>query len=303
MRSWRANTTADNGPWRRERRFHPRNRGSHQGIRRLRRGERRDLRVKRGTIHALIGPNGAGKTTCFNLLTKFLRPTRGRIVYKGRDITPLPPAEVARLGLVRSFQISAVFPHLTVLENVRVALQRKRGCRSTSGARSACSTRSTTAPWRSSTRSACDRSPQLDGGRTALWPQARARDRDHARARSRDAAARRADGRHGPRGHRPHQRADQVGRRRPHRADGRAQSQRGREPLRPHHRAHARAGAGRGRLPTVSADPQVREAYLGVGHAEPAARRCSRSEGLQAWYGESHVLHGVDLRRSAPARW
>src|SRR5262245_42886857 len=85
------------------------------------------LRVKRGTIHALIGPNGAGKTTCFNLLTKFMRPTRGRIVYKGRDITPLPPAEVARLGLVRSFQISAVFPHLSVLENVRVALQRKRG--------------------------------------------------------------------------------------------------------------------------------------------------------------------------------
>src|SRR5713226_1918158 len=85
------------------------------------------LRVARGTIHALIGPNGAGKTTCFNLLTKFMRPTRGRIVYKGRDITALPPAGVARLGLVRSFQISAVFPHLTVLENVRVALQRQRG--------------------------------------------------------------------------------------------------------------------------------------------------------------------------------
>jgi branched-chain amino acid transport system ATP-binding protein len=85
------------------------------------------LRVQRGTIHALIGPNGAGKTTCFNLLTKFMSPTRGRIVYKGRDITPLPPADVARLGVGRSFQISAVFPHLTVLENVRVALQRKRG--------------------------------------------------------------------------------------------------------------------------------------------------------------------------------
>ncbi len=85
------------------------------------------LRVERGTIHALIGPNGAGKTTCFNLLTKFLQPTRGRIVYKGRDITALAPADVARLGLVRSFQISAVFPHLTVLENVRIALQRARG--------------------------------------------------------------------------------------------------------------------------------------------------------------------------------
>jgi len=86
-----------------------------------------NLRVERGKIHALIGPNGAGKTTCFNLLTKFLQPTRGRIVYKGRDITGLAPAEVARLGIVRLFQISAVFPHLSVLENVRIALQRKRG--------------------------------------------------------------------------------------------------------------------------------------------------------------------------------
>src|SRR5215213_2183178 len=85
------------------------------------------LKVTRGTIHALIGPNGAGKTTCFNLLTKFLEPTRGSIVYKGRDITATKPADIARLGLVRSFQISAVFPHLTVLENVRIALQRKRG--------------------------------------------------------------------------------------------------------------------------------------------------------------------------------
>src|SRR5579862_2221081 len=85
------------------------------------------LKVRRGHIHALIGPNGAGKTTCFNLLTKFLSPTRGRITFDGRDITALKPAEVARLGLVRSFQISAVFPHLTVLENVRIALQRRRG--------------------------------------------------------------------------------------------------------------------------------------------------------------------------------
>src|SRR5271169_5611743 len=85
------------------------------------------LQVRRGTIHALIGPNGAGKTTCFNLLTKFLRPTRGRILFKGRDITALAPADVARLGIVRSFQISAVFPHLSVLENVRLALQRRRG--------------------------------------------------------------------------------------------------------------------------------------------------------------------------------
>lgn len=85
------------------------------------------LRVCRGHIHALIGPNGAGKTTCFNLLTKFLSPTRGRITYKGHDITSLSPADIARLGLVRSFQISAVFPHLSALENVRIALQRRRG--------------------------------------------------------------------------------------------------------------------------------------------------------------------------------
>ena len=86
-----------------------------------------DLKVRRGTIHALIGPNGAGKTTCFNLLTKFLTPSKGTIRYNGRDITALKPADIARRGLVRSFQISAVFPHLTVLENVRIALQRKRG--------------------------------------------------------------------------------------------------------------------------------------------------------------------------------
>jgi len=86
-----------------------------------------DLAVQEGTVHALIGPNGAGKTTFFNLLTKFLQPTSGAILYRGRDITGLQPAEVARLGLVRSFQISAVFAHLTALENVRLALQRARG--------------------------------------------------------------------------------------------------------------------------------------------------------------------------------
>ncbi|MBL8673113.1 MAG: ABC transporter ATP-binding protein [Alphaproteobacteria bacterium] len=85
------------------------------------------LRVRRHSIHALIGPNGAGKTTCFNLLTKFLRPTRGRILYNGRDITAERSADIARLGMVRSFQISAVFPHLTLLENVRIALQRTLG--------------------------------------------------------------------------------------------------------------------------------------------------------------------------------
>jgi len=86
-----------------------------------------NLKVRRGSIHALIGPNGAGKTTCFNLLTKFLKPSSGRILLDGTDITLEPPARIARRGVIRSFQISAVFPHLTVLENVRVALQRKLG--------------------------------------------------------------------------------------------------------------------------------------------------------------------------------
>ncbi len=84
-----------------------------------------DLKVRRGSIHALIGPNGAGKTTCFNLLTKFLTPTSGQILFDGQDITGETPAHIARRGIIRSFQISSVFPHLTVLENVRVALQRQ----------------------------------------------------------------------------------------------------------------------------------------------------------------------------------
>ena len=86
-----------------------------------------DLQVQQGHIHALIGPNGAGKTTFFNLLTRFLTPTAGRILFQGRDITAMKPAQIARQGLIRSFQISAVFPHMTVLENVRIALQRAEG--------------------------------------------------------------------------------------------------------------------------------------------------------------------------------
>ena len=84
-----------------------------------------NLQVRRGSIHALIGPNGAGKTTVFNLLTKFLIPSGGQILFNGNDITKVKPADIARQGLVRSFQISAVFPHLTCLENVRVALQKR----------------------------------------------------------------------------------------------------------------------------------------------------------------------------------
>ena len=89
--------------------------------------DRVNLQVQRGHIHALIGPNGAGKTTCFNLLTKFLSPSAGRIVFNGTDITSLKPAQIARLGIIRSFQISAVFPHMTVLQNVRIGLQRALG--------------------------------------------------------------------------------------------------------------------------------------------------------------------------------
>ena len=85
------------------------------------------LNVRRGSIHALIGPNGAGKTTFFNLVTKFLAPSNGRILLNGIDITQEKPAQTARRGVIRSFQISAVFPHLTVLENVRIGLQRKLG--------------------------------------------------------------------------------------------------------------------------------------------------------------------------------
>jgi len=86
-----------------------------------------NLQIRRGTIHALIGPNGAGKTTVFNLLTKFLQPTKGTITFNGTDITNEEPAEIARRGVIRSFQISATFGHMTALENVRVALQRKLG--------------------------------------------------------------------------------------------------------------------------------------------------------------------------------
>lgn len=85
------------------------------------------LKIMEGRIHALIGPNGAGKTTLFNLISKFLEPTAGRIFFEGRDVTKANPVSLARQGMCRSFQISAVFPHFTVLENVRLALQRKLG--------------------------------------------------------------------------------------------------------------------------------------------------------------------------------
>ena len=100
-----------------------------------------NLKVRRGAIHALIGPNGAGKTTCFNLLTKFLTPTRGEILFNGVDITRETPEAIARRGIVRSYQISSVFPHLTVLETSASHCSAVRGCRSSSGAANGCSKR------------------------------------------------------------------------------------------------------------------------------------------------------------------
>ena len=203
-----------------------------------------NLNVRRGTIHALIGPNGAGKTTCFNLITKFLPPTAGRILYKGRDITSASAHAVARLGLVRSFQISAVFPHLSVLENVRVALQRALG--------------TSYHFWRSerSVEVLNGRAMELlddvgvkayarsAGRRAALWAQAGAGDRHHACARSGDAAAGRADGRHGRGRHQAHVGADQARGQGSHGADGGAQLVGGRRPVGPYHGAGARRGAG-----------------------------------------------------------
>ena len=182
-----------------------------------------DLRIRRGTIHALIGPNGAGKSTCFNLLTKFIEPSSGTIIYNGRDITGSPPAEIARLGLVRSFQISAVFPHLSVLENVRIAVQREArrllrllapGNGAATPQRALRALLDAVGPRRFA---ACRRRP-------ALRPQARPRNCHHARARAGNDAARRADLRHDAGGRPAHRRFDQPGWRRPHCADGRAQS-------------------------------------------------------------------------------
>ena len=133
-----------------------------------------NLAVRRGSIHALIGPNGAGKTTCFNLLTKFLVPTSGVIRFNGHDITSEQPAQIARRGVIRSFQISAVFPHLTLLENVRLGLQRKLGTSFHFGAASAPCANSTTVPciclpkWGSKTWRMKSRSISLYGRKRAL---------------------------------------------------------------------------------------------------------------------------------------
>ena len=205
------------------------------------------LALREGSIHALIGPNGAGKTTCFNLLTKFLSPDEGEIRYRGRDITSLAPEQIARLGIVRSFQISAVFLGLTVLQNMRVALMRQHG----DGMRF----------WRS--RRSVDRfnaralellaAVGLDDQAdtiAALLPYGRKRalDRHDAGAGPGDHAAGRAHGRTGAGGRGAHRGADpaRVGQaQHPH---GGTQPVRGRGPVRHHHRAGARRRAGPGRL-------------------------------------------------------
>jgi ABC-type branched-subunit amino acid transport system ATPase component len=158
------------------------------------RSQRVNLRVQRGHIHALIGPNGAGKTTCFNLLTKFLTPSAGRIVFDGQDITGERRRSIARRGVIRSFQISAVFPHLTVLENVRVALQRAAALVPllAQRAHAGCAQRPRDgAARRRGPGQLCRR----EGGRAGLWPQARAGDRHHAGDGAEADAARRTDAR------------------------------------------------------------------------------------------------------------
>ncbi len=197
-----------------------------------------NLQVRRGSIHALIGPNGAGKTTCFNMLTKFLNPTRGRILYDGRDITAIKPADVARLGLVRSFQISAVFPHLTAIENVRIALQRKRG--------------DSFDFWRS--KRVLDalnpRAEELlaDVG-LSEFANVTAGEMSYGRKRALEIATTLgADGRHGPRGRRARRRLDQARLGQSHRPDGRAQSAGRRQSLRQDHGPDAGTRARRGRL-------------------------------------------------------
>jgi hypothetical protein len=211
-----------------------------QGVQGLRRRQPRQPEGAARHIHALIGPNGAGKTTCFNLLTKFLRPPPADPLQRARHHRE-KPAQIARRGVIRSFQISAVFPHLTVLENVRVGAAAQAGH---------------LVPLLEAERTLDqlhDRALELldevglrdyagtrSRRRAALRPQARAGDRHHAGDGARTDAARRADAGHGPRGRGPRHAADQEGRGRPHRADGRAQHERGRRHRRPHHRAAAR---------------------------------------------------------------
>jgi branched-chain amino acid transport system ATP-binding protein len=222
------------------------------------------VRVRRREIHALIGPNGAGKTTFFNLLTKFLQPTSGTIFYQGRNITRDRPADIARRGVVRSFQICAVFPHLTVLENVRVALQRKLG--------------TSFYFWRSekSLRNLDGRAMQLLAEvHLESWARTLAADLPYGRKRALELAT-------------------------SHGAHGRAQHECGRVDRGYHLRAAAgprdRGGSLCGGLEKPSSGRSVH------GHLEQRAlgscvmaQEMLKIANLEAWYGESHILHGVEF--------
>ena len=226
------------------------------------------LSVRRGTIHALIGPNGAGKTTCFNLLTHFLVPTRGHIFYNGRDITGSRPADIARMGLVRSFQISAVFPQLSVLENVRIALQRHRG--------------HSFDFWRSQSvleRHNARADELIDAVGLSGYGDTPAGELPYGRKRALEIATTLAlepemmllDEPTAGMTHEDVERITELikqGRGEPHRADGRAQSLGRRRDLSDHITVLARGEVlAEGDYATVSKHPDVIEAYLGTAHA------------------------------------
>ena len=225
-----------------------------------------DLQVRRGTIHALIGPNGAGKTTCFNLLTKFLPLSDGRIHFDGRDITRTGPADVARLGLVRSFQISAVFPTSRCSRTCASRCSASGATVSISGARSRCCAALDEARTADRFRRAAALSGQA-GGRPVLWTKTRAGTRDDAGTRPRAHAARRADGRACRRRHR---RTAALIRR----------AAAGRTVLMVEHNLSVVAALSdtitvlargqvlaEGPYDVVSQNPRVIEAYIGIGHA------------------------------------
>jgi branched-chain amino acid transport system ATP-binding protein len=257
------------------------------------------VKVRRCEIHALIGPNGAGKTTFFNLLTKFLQPTSGTIFYQGRNITKDKPADIARHGVVRSFQICAVFPHLTALENVRVALQRKLG--------------TSFYFWRSekSLRKLDARANELLAEvHLESWADTLAADLPYGRKRALELATTLAlepalmllDEPTQGMGHEDVSHVTQLikGLRQSHRADGRAQHERGRLHRRYHFGVAAWPRDCRGFLCRGLEEPPSRRGLHGHLGCRTLGNRLMAQEvlkiaNLQAWYGESHILHGVEF--------
>ena len=226
-----------------------------------------DLAVRRGTIHALIGPNGAGKTTCFNLLTHFLTPTRGQIFFNGREITGSRRPTIARMGLVRSFQISAVFPHLTVLENVRIALQRKRGhsLRFLALA-SACCDELNARALRADRRVGLARFDDTTAGRA---PYGRKRALEIATTLALEPEMMLLDE---PTAGMTHEDVERIAALIKSVSANRTVLMVEHnlsvvsDAVRPHHRARARRGARQGNYAVVSKNPRVVEAYIGAGH-------------------------------------